>query len=155
MVCLFLIFLTFIPDQNVVAAQNYQRQKTQFQTVKQYGWAKENGKWYYADDDGHFYQNSWVRTYYTPFDEEAIIVGSEPVRTSGTIQWSRYFRSDCSMAVGWEKIGADWYYFKADGSVYNGWLSSGGKWYYLKDGVMQVNTTIDGYQIGSDGVWIR
>ena len=74
---------------------------------------------------------------------------------SGTIQWDRYFRSDCSMAVGWEKIGADWYYFKADGSVYNGWLSSGGKWYYLKDGVMQKNTTIDGYQIGSNGVWIR
>ena len=118
-------------------------------------WLWENGKWYYADDDGHFYQNSWVRTYYTPFDEEAIIVGSEPVRTSGTIRWNRYFRSDCSMAVGWEKIGADWYYFKADGSVYDGWLSSGGKWYYLKDGVMQVNTTIDGYQIGSDGVWIR
>ena len=59
------------------------------------------------------------------------------------------------MATGWEKIGEDWYYFKADGSVYNGWLLNGGKWYYLKDGVMQVNTTVDGYQIGSDGVWIR
>ena len=119
------------------------------------GWLWDNGKWYYAEYDGKFYQKTWATTFYTPQDDDAIFVGSEPVEISGTIQWSRYFRSDCSMAVGWEKIGADWYYFKADGSVYNGWLSSGGKWYYLKDGVMQANTTVDGYQIGSDGVWIR
>ena len=107
------------------------------------GWICDNGKWYYSGNDGSLVKNGWVDTVYSG----RLMTGN----------WTglHYFRKDCSMAVGWEKIGADWYYFKADGSVYNGWLSSGGKWYYLKDGVMQVNATVDGYQIGSDGVWIR
>ena len=107
------------------------------------GWICDNGKWYYSGEDGSLVKNGWVDTVYSG----RLLMGN----------WTgpHYFRKDCSMATGWEKIGEDWYYFKADGSVYNGWLSSGGKWYYLKDGVMQKNTTIDGYQIGSDGVWIR
>ena len=107
------------------------------------GWICDNGKWYYSGEDGSLVKNGWVDTVYSG----RLLIGN----------WTgpHYFRKDCSMATGWEKIGEDWYYFKADGSVYNGWLSSGGKWYYLKDGVMQKNTTIDGYQIGSDGVWIR
>ena len=33
-----------------------------------------------------------------------------------------------------------------------GWKKIDGKWYYFyADGVMAVNTTIDGYTIGSDG----
>ena len=34
----------------------------------------------------------------------------------------------------------------------DGWKQIDGKWYYFyTDGTMAVNTTIDGYAIGSDG----
>jgi hypothetical protein len=37
----------------------------------------------------------------------------------------------------------------------NSWISSDGKWYYVgSDGSLVKNTTINGYQINNDGVWI-
>ena len=39
-----------------------------------------------------------------------------------------------------------------DPQAANGWKQIDGKWYYFyTDGTMAVNTTIDGYTIGSDG----
>ncbi len=37
-----------------------------------------------------------------------------------------------------------------------GWLCINDKWYYLaNNGVMLSNTTINGYILGNDGVWIK
>ena len=47
-----------------------------------------------------------------------------------------------------------WYWLdKATGIMFAGcWKQIDGKWYYFyTDGTMAVNTTIDGYTIGSDG----
>lgn len=40
-----------------------------------------------------------------------------------------------------------------DSSTVNGWLrNDSGQWFYYRNGVMAVNTTVDGYEIGPDGV---
>ena len=60
------------------------------------------------------------------------------------------------MTTGWQKVLDKWYYLGDDGIMKIGWLELGDKWYYLNsDGSMATNTTISGYKLGSDGVWIR
>ena len=46
-----------------------------------------------------------------------------------------------------------WYWLDNNGKMFSGgWKQIDGKWYYFyTDGTMAVNTTIDGYTIGSDG----
>jgi hypothetical protein len=48
------------------------------------------------------------------------------------------------------------YHFDANGTMQNNsWVNSDGKWYYVgSDGALVKNTTINGYQIDNDGVWI-
>lgn len=46
----------------------------------------------------------------------------------------------------------NWYYWTNAGAS-TGWKEIDGKWYYFdKNGVKAVNTKIDGYEPGSDGV---
>jgi glucan-binding YG repeat protein len=55
----------------------------------------------------------------------------------------------------WKKEGENWTYIQEDGTKVTGWLrDKNGEWYkFNKDGVMQKNTIIDGYSLGSDGAW--
>lgn len=50
-----------------------------------------------------------------------------------------------------------WYYFNTDGYAVTGWNRIGGAWYYkYQDGSMAADTTtVDGYWVGSDGVWVQ
>ena len=67
-------------------------------------------------------------------------------------QWS-YYRNGKSVK-GWLSDDQKWYWLdKTTGMMFaGGWKKIDGKWYYFyADGVMAVNTTIDGYTIGSDG----
>ena len=59
---------------------------------------------------------------------------------------------DPQTANGWQQNDSgQWNYYRNGESV-KGWLSDDQKWYYFyTDGTMAVNTTIDGYTIGSDG----
>lgn len=77
---------------------------------------------------------------------------SQGVQPSGWL----YRKADGTMAIGWILIGNEWYYFDSSGAMKTGWLQDpSGKWYYLKEsGVMAKNTTINGYKIGADGVYI-
>ena len=55
---------------------------------------------------------------------------------------------------GWLSDDQKWYWLdKKTGMMFaGGWKQIDGKWYYFyTDGTMAVNTTIDGYTIGSDG----
>ena len=67
-------------------------------------------------------------------------------------QWS-YYRNGAPVK-GWLSDDQKWYWLvKATGMMFaDGWKQIDGKWYYFyTDGTMAVNTTIDGYTIGSDG----
>ncbi|MEI3183952.1 MAG: S-layer homology domain-containing protein [Lachnospiraceae bacterium] len=67
-------------------------------------------------------------------------------------QWS-YYRNG-KPVKGWLSDDQKWYWLdKATGMMFaGGWKQIDGKWYYFyTDGTMAVNTTIDGYTIGSDG----
>ena len=56
-------------------------------------------------------------------------------------------------ATGWLQDDKKWYWLDSNGWMFTGgWKQIDGKWYYFySDGSMAVNTTIDGYAIGSDG----
>lgn len=55
----------------------------------------------------------------------------------------------------WKQDNNGWWYENSD-SYYTGWKNVDGKWYFFNsDGYMVHDTTIDGYQLGSDGAWIR
>lgn len=77
---------------------------------------------------------------------------------------------------GWVMFGSGWYYMNDQGVMQTGWLNDSGKWYYLADsgfmktgwvkvdgkwycldqsGARQENTTIDGYSLDLNGVWIQ
>lgn len=68
----------------------------------------------------------------------------------------QYKKSDGTLAIGWTLIGNEWYYFDSMGTMKTGWFQdTSGKWYYLKEsGVMARDTVINGYKIGSDGVYV-
>jgi hypothetical protein len=72
--------------------------------------------------------------------------------TDGT--WS-YVKADGTKATGWLKDGGTWYYLKADCVMATGWVNDNGTWYYCNEsGAMLANTTIDGYVLGDNGVWV-
>lgn len=50
-----------------------------------------------------------------------------------------------------------WNYLDDSGNKLKGWLKdANGKYYYLNNnGIMEHDTTINGYKLGSDGAWIR
>ena len=67
-------------------------------------------------------------------------------------QWSYYRNGE--PVKGWLSENQKWYWLdKVTGVMFaGGWKQIDGKWYYFyTDGSMAVNTTIDGYTIGSDG----
>ena len=59
------------------------------------------------------------------------------------------------MQTGWRQIDGEWYYLKGSGAMATGWLEWKDEWYYLyPSGRMAVSTTIDGYTVDADGVWV-
>lgn len=67
-----------------------------------------------------------------------------------------YLKDDGEMATGWINVGNAWYYMNESGYMKTGWLKDNGVWYYLnQNGKMVSNTTIDGYYLGTDGIWIE
>ncbi|WP_080843884.1 NlpC/P60 family protein [Cytobacillus gottheilii] len=97
------------------------------------GWVKDGGKWYYLAGSG-IMKTGWLKD-------------------SG--KW--YFLNQAGdMKTGWALVNNEWYYMESGGSMRTGWLLSGGKWYYLQpSGAMAVNTTVGGYVIDANGVWVQ
>lgn len=55
--------------------------------------------------------------------------------------------------TGWSYVNQIWGYSE-NGKWVNGWKQIDGEWYYFLNGSMAKNTTIDGYNLNDDGVWI-
>lgn len=59
------------------------------------------------------------------------------------------------MKTDWLLDRGNWYYLKDNGYMASGWIKDRESWYYCNgDGSMAANTTIDGYQLGSNGAWV-
>ena len=105
-------------------------------------WDFINSKWYYFYDSGvmetgwTYYKNNWY--YLSPYGDMSV---NE-----------------------WNYINSNWYHFDQNGIMQTGWFLYNGNWYYLYPannnagksiGAMAQNTTIDGYFISQDGIWIN
>ena len=105
-------------------------------------WDYINSKWYYFYDSGvmetgwTYYKNNWY--YLSPYGDMSV---NE-----------------------WNYINSNWYHFDQNGIMQTGWFLYNGNWYYLYPannnagksiGAMAQNTTIDGYFISQDGIWIN
>jgi len=68
-----------------------------------------------------------------------------------------YVDSSGILVKGWKLINGNWYHFKnSNSNMEIGWIQEGSNWYYLNsDGVMAHDTTIDGYNINSNGTWVK
>lgn len=114
------------------------------------GWLNYGGRWYYMDGNGVM-QTGWVNPgngwYYLGPDGDMITGWVNP----GGVWY--YLGSDGRMQTGWVFVNGRWYYMNESGAMQTGWINLQNAWYFLhSDGAMAVNTVIDGWQIGMDGV---
>ena len=88
--------------------------KAMIDPVKQTGWVKESGKWYYYDTDGKMVKADWIKY---------------------ANQWY-YLGDDGVMLTGWQEINGKRYYLYADGHMASGewvdgyWLNCNGPQIY-------------------------
>ncbi|OFP42447.1 choline-binding protein A [Streptococcus sp. HMSC067H01] len=152
--------------------QNWYYQK-QGQLV-QNAWVKDNGTWYFMDDEGVMFNQTWLYqgdSWYA-FKSSGAMISADWLYDNGS--WY-YLKDSGSMATGWLKDGGTWYYLNKSGSMATGWVKDQGEWYYLKDsgsmatgwvkdngkwyylassGKMLRNTyTPDGYYVDGSGAW--
>nr|WP_172688110.1 hypothetical protein [Clostridium botulinum]ALP68984.1 putative PspC-like surface protein [Clostridium botulinum] len=106
-------------------------------------WINDNGNWYFCNDSGKML-NGWVND-----NGNWYYLNPESDGTRGCMQ------------TGWKYIGNEWYYLnpKSDGTkgkMLNGWINDNGNWYFCNDnGKMAHDTFANGYELGSNGAWIK
>lgn len=137
----------------------------------------QTSKWiqnkYYVDASGHMLKKA--------VSPDKYYINSSGEKSTVAKGWKKigskyyYFNSKHKYVTGWKTISGKKYYFNSVGVRQKGWLTLNGAKYYLKSGVMQtglvtiggkkyyfakngklyVNTTVDGYTIGEDGVVVE
>ena len=143
------------------------------------GWSKnEAGKWMYGTEEGYL-SNGWnkIGSTWFYFNEDGTAKQSEWLNDNGTWYWFNsncgaatgwakvdgewyYFKGNNAMKTGWEKVDGNWYYMASSGKMVTGWCEIGGKWYYFSKesnslGQMLYSTTVDGYKLDANGVWVK
>ena len=134
------------------------------------GWVKQDGAWYYFDENGNPVKNAWQGSYYLKADGKMAqsewvydatyqawyYLKSDGSYAYSTWQGAYYLKSNGKMAQGewvYDATYQAWYYLKSDGSyAYSAWQGN----YYLKsDGKMAVNEWVDGgrYYVDATGLW--
>ncbi|MFJ7729595.1 metallophosphoesterase [Neobacillus sp. NPDC097160] len=117
------------------------------------GWVEDNHKWYYLDNNGNS-KLGWIQDqakwYYLKSD--GMVTGWQNIDNK---TWY-FFNGSGSMQTGWVFSGGKWYFLSGSGAMKTGWILDSEKWYFLtSDGSMAINTSIQGYRVGSDGAWIK
>ena len=120
-------------------------------------WVSTQGIWIYYDDNGNLLKNQWLDDSNTG---KSYFLNENGVMETGWLNYNGkwyYLNEDGSKHTGWKFLMGVWYHMDGQGVMNTGWFrDSDGKWYYLSDnGAMLTNTTIGGYKLGSDGVWIK
>ena len=147
------------------------------------GWKYINSRWYYFNDNGVmktgwlYYGEHWyyLSSYGDMSVDEWDYINSKWYHfyDSGVMEtgWT-YYKNNWyylspygDMSVNeWNYINSNWYHFDQNGIMQTGWFLYNGNWYYLYPannnagksiGAMAQNTTIDGYFISQDGIWIN
>lgn len=80
---------------------------------------------------------------------------SNVTRAEASIMLHRYIKLliDPDTTRGWALNDAGQYLYYKDGRIITGWqIINGVKYYFYSDGILAVSTTVDGYEIGADGV---
>lgn len=97
------------------------------------GWVSNNGTWSYINADGSKFKG-WF----------------------GSDQTWYYLDENGIMVTGWKLVNGQWYYLDTvSGLMKTGWFNDNGKWYYFDaSGAMQKNTSIGGYKLDANGVWV-
>ncbi len=126
------------------------------------GFQKINGKTYYFKKTGKDGVKGRMKTGWRSAKAGKYYFNSSGVMQTGwtKIGSKRYYfdKSTGIMKTGWLELSKGKYYLGSDGARRKGWQTIGGNKYYFyksgsgKVGVMAVNTTIDGYEIGADGI---
>lgn len=122
-------------------------------------WRQDSSKrWFYLGADGVMAANAWrqdssKRWFYLGADGAMV---TNAWKQDSSKAWF-YLGTDGAMAVNtWVLSNGKWYYLKANGEMATGWFFYKGDWYYLySNGEMASNTTINGYRLNGNGVWIR
>ena len=147
------------------------------------GWKYINSRWYYFNDNGVmktgwlYYGEHWY--YLSSYGDMSVdewdyinskwyyFYDSGVMETGWTYYKNRwyYLSPYGDMSVNeWNYINSNWYHFDQNGIMQTGWFLYNGNWYYLYPannnagksiGTMAQNTTIDGYFISQDGIWIN
>jgi len=147
------------------------------------GWKYINSRWYYFNDNGVmktgwlYYGEHWY--YLSSYGDMSVdewdyinskwyyFYDSGVMETGWTYYKNRwyYLSPYGDMSVNeWDYINSKWYHFYDSGIMQTGWFLYNGNWYYLYPannnagksiGAMAQNTTIDGYFISQDGIWIN
>lgn len=143
------------------------------------GWSKnEAGKWQYGTEEGYL-SNGWNKIGKTwfYFKEDGTAMQSDWLQENGNWYWFNsncgaatgwakvdgewyFFKGNNAMKTGWEKVDGNWYYMASSGKMVTGWCEIGGKWYYFSKesnslGQMLYSTTVDGYKLDANGVWVK
>lgn len=115
-------------------------------------WINDSKGWWFRNPDGSWPKNTWKEISYNAKKD-----------------WY-FFNASGYMSTGWLSWNGNWYYLNENsdhhsvkGSMAKGWKLINGKWYYFYEktegrmiaGSMAKSTTIQGYTINADGVWIR
>ncbi|NFN06059.1 hypothetical protein FDB50_15250 [Clostridium botulinum] len=106
-------------------------------------WINDNGNWYFCNDSGKMI-NGWVND-----NGNWYYLNPKSDGTKGCMQ------------TGWQYIDNEWYYLnpKSDGTkgkMKTGWINDNGSWYFCNDsGKMAHDTFVNGYELASNGAWIK
>jgi hypothetical protein len=127
-------------------------------------WICTNGKWYYVNSNGWMVKNTWVNDYYVD-DSGAWVPNAvkDISMTSGITNTANTNNRAATTSTGDTNTKADNSFETVIERTNNDlkskfpcWVLFDGRYYYFnKDMALEYNTTIDGYELGSDGAWIE
>lgn len=116
------------------------------------GWVKQNGLWYYVDQDGKW-QTGWLEDQGSHY----FLTSTGAMKTGWLLEQGKwyFFKNNGAMATGWIYDKYKWYYLNGNGTMVTGWVLDAGKWYFLDgSGAMKtgwVKTNNRWYYLNSSG----